>query len=370
MPLIGTFGAGSGRGFGLTSGAGAPGFLCGCGGQNVTEDGDFRVHTFTGPGTFTLNFLGEGTPGSPNVVDYMVIGGAGAGANGTMSFDGGGAGAGGAGGFRASDGSASGSYTISPAASGVPGFTVCTSPGSYPVVVGAGGTVSGPGSGTNGSLTSAFGISSAGGGGVTYQNAGLPGASGGGAPGNSKPRGEGNLPPVSPPQGQPGGGPGPNSPSQRGGTGGGGATDFGCYQSSTGRGGTGGTGSQCHLIQAPCASAPSVFRTVYAGGGGGGSYTNLNPAFGSGPPPPVGTGLLPAGPGQCGAGSGAYTGGIFRNIYGPQGNNAAPGQTNSGSGGGGGGGTAEPNPNNQPGQFGALGGNGGAGRVVIRYRFK
>ena len=113
-----------------------------------------------------------------------------------------------------------------------------------------------------------------------------------------------------------------------------------------------------------------MFRTVYAGGGGGGSYTNLNPAFGSGPPPPVGTGLLPAGPGQCGAGSGAYTGGIFRNIYGPQGNNAAPGQTNSGSGGGGGGGTAEPNPNNQPGQFGALGGNGGAGRVVIRYRFK
>jgi hypothetical protein len=52
MPIIGSFGAGSGKGFGL-GGASGPAFIEATGGT-ITESGDYKIHTFTSDGTFTV----------------------------------------------------------------------------------------------------------------------------------------------------------------------------------------------------------------------------------------------------------------------------------------------------------------------------
>ena len=75
------------------------------GGTITTVCTNFKVHTFTGPGTFTVTCAGNAA--GSNSVDYLVIGGGGGGGAGN-----GGGGGGGAGGFRESSGTASGSYTI------------------------------------------------------------------------------------------------------------------------------------------------------------------------------------------------------------------------------------------------------------------
>ena len=64
---------------------------------------DYKVHTFTGPGTFCVS----AGAGPVAIVDYMVIAG-GAGGGGCMG------GGGGAGGYRESPGTASGCYAVSP----------------------------------------------------------------------------------------------------------------------------------------------------------------------------------------------------------------------------------------------------------------
>jgi hypothetical protein len=110
MPIIGSFGAGSGRGFGQLGKKSIPAFICASGGT-ITQVGDYRIHTFTGDDTFTINTAP--TPGNNNV-DYLVVagGGGGAGSNG---------GGGGAGGFRESHTApVSGCYTASPLASATP----------------------------------------------------------------------------------------------------------------------------------------------------------------------------------------------------------------------------------------------------------
>ena len=95
-----------------------------CSGAIVCSD--YKVHTFTAPGTFCVSAVGK-CAGS-NTVDYLVIaGGAGAG-NDT-------GGGGGAGGYRESPGTASGSYTVSPL--GVaPAAALPVSVTGYPIVVG------------------------------------------------------------------------------------------------------------------------------------------------------------------------------------------------------------------------------------------
>jgi hypothetical protein len=45
MPIIGSFGAGSGKGFGLGQASG-PAFIEATGGT-ITESGDYKIHTFT-----------------------------------------------------------------------------------------------------------------------------------------------------------------------------------------------------------------------------------------------------------------------------------------------------------------------------------
>lgn len=199
-------------------------FVTATGGTETTS-GDYKIHTFNGPGTFTVSCAGN--PGGSNSVDYMVVAGGG---GSQTSGPGGKGGGGGAGGFRTSSGAASGCYSTSPLGSGVSALPVSVT--SYPITVGGGGggspqilgTASPGGSSTFSSITSAGG--GAAGGNETSGNGtnGTPGGSGGGGGGGGATNGgggSGNSPPVSPPQGNPGGASTPNGPSQEGGGGGG-----------------------------------------------------------------------------------------------------------------------------------------------------
>ena len=308
-----------GKSFGyqvLGFGAGSSASFIEATGGTVTEDGDFKIHTFTGPGTFCVSGAGADAE-----VDYMVIAGGGAGGN----WAGGG---GGAGGFRESHNACvSGPYTASPLATPT---SLPVSVQGYPITIGGGGS-GGPyqtGSDHTPGANSIFSsITSAGGGrgrGAFQPDVGS-GGSGGGANGlNSS--GSGNTPPVSPPQGNPGspGQPGPNSTHTGGG--GGGAQAAGTQGTGT-QSGPGGNGTATGI------SGSDVTRA-----GGGGSGANSQSA-GAG------------GPGGGGAGSGNSA--------------ATPGTANTGGGGGGGGGTNQ-NPPPSP----APSGNGGSGVVIIRYQFK
>jgi len=172
-------------------------------GGTITTCGDYKIHTFTGPGTFCVSSVGN--PAGSDTVDYLVVaGGGGAGASGTSDA----AGSGGAGGYRESSGTASGSYTVSPLGACVSALPVTATP--YPITVGGGGSGS-PSVGSKGSNGASSTFSSrtssgGGGGGSGYgytpvDNYGGPGGSGGGGGHPSVPGGTGNTPPVSPPQG-------------------------------------------------------------------------------------------------------------------------------------------------------------------------
>jgi hypothetical protein len=236
-------------------------------GGTVTTCGDFKIHTFTGPGTFCVS--NAGSAAGSNTIDYLVVAGGGSGAG-----PGGVTGGGGAGGFRTA--------SCSPVT--VQG---------YPVTIGAGGTVA-PSNARGGSGASSVfnSTTSAGGGGggmnVPGATASTGGSGGGGGGDNLNTTGAaGNTPPVTPPQGNPGGnGGGPNLAA--GGGGGAGAT--GSNNSST-NGGPGGNGSPW-----PGNS------TTYAGGGGGtGLSGGSNGTGGTGG---GGTGGTSAGTANTGGGGG------------------------------------------------------------------
>ena len=160
-------------------------------GGTVTEDGDYKIHTFTSPGTFTVVAVGEdAVPATyKDQISYMVV--AAGGGSGSRC-----AGGGGAGGWRANNNDAGGDFSPeSPLAAPVSSFTVSASPGSYPVTVGSG---SAPGSlgyynGIQGGTSSAFSITSAGGGGGGYNNgpSGNPGGGGAGSGGGAAGAGTG-----------------------------------------------------------------------------------------------------------------------------------------------------------------------------------
>jgi hypothetical protein len=297
-------------------------------GGTITCCGDFKIHTFTGPGTFTVTSAGNSV--GSNSVDYLVVaGGAGGGAS-SPSGDGSGGAGGGAGGYRESSGTASGCYTRSPLGACVSALPVSIT--GYPITVGGGGSGSlycaSPNSGTPGSNSVFSTITSTGGGGggggASAPNlpAGKPGGSGGGA-GNSSgsgTAGTGNTPPVSPPQGNNGGGISPPGTTPAYGSGGGGgATAVGSNGTNT-AGGNGGAGATSSINATP---------TARAGGGGGGIYSG--------------------GPGGTGGTGGGGQGG------GP-GGGGSDGTTNTGGGGGG------RSLNNS---F-----SGGSGIVIIRYKFQ
>ena len=283
---------------------------------------NFKLATFKGPGTFTVNSGG----GAKANVDYLVV--AGGGGTGGLACQTGG---GGAGGFRLSI-----AATCMPAPQSSPLAApagIPLSPGPYTVTVGGGGApmptspgISNPG---NNSVFST--ITSTGGGGGRAPSpvqSGRPGGSGGGS--RNTTGANGNTPPVSPPQGN-NGGTGDHSGPQYGSGGGGGAGAVG-GSGNSGAAGNGGAGS--YVVQTGFAGCNGVAGPVsgaryFAGGGGGGSE-------GSGGTGGTGGG----GNGTCNSGS------------------AVGGTANTG-GGAGSGGDSDSN-----------GAGGGSGIVIIRYKFQ
>jgi len=311
---------------GLQSDAPSPQYVTATGGT-ITTSGDYKIHTFTGPGTFTVSCAGNSS--GSNSVDYLVIAGAGGGAAGNSPAHGGGGG--GAGGYRESAGCG---YSSSPLGTAVPALPVSAQ--GYPITVGSGGSGSScnevVGSCGSNSVFSTITSTGGGGGGASLPSTpnfpGRPGGSGGGGSSEgSGSGGNGNTPPVSPPQGNNGGaGVNTSTPNLQTG-GGGGATAVGTSGSGGGTMGAGGAGADSSINASPI---------VRAGGGGGGA---TGPCTGAG------------GPGGSGGGGNGGTPGT-------------PGQngdTNKGSGGGGGKGGS-------PGQ--TNGGNGGSGIVIVRYKFQ
>jgi len=296
-------------------------------GGTITTCGDFKIHTFTGPGTFTVSCAGNAS--GNNQLEYTVVGGGGGGSRGANA-----GGAGGAGGFRfASPSIAPLTYPGKPLA----GSTLTATAQGYPITVGAGGTggADNPNPGCVGASSTFSTITSAGGGQGGSTGSGGNGGSGGGGGSTAdsafKSGGTGNTPPVSPAQGT-NGGRGRHQPgSSEGGGGGGGAISAGGDgddpSPNGGRGGNGGAGAGLPTAfgsnGVPCGS----FR-YYAGGGSGSG----NDA------------------GTAGLGGGGSSG---TSPSGPGGNGTA----NTGGGGGGA-------------QAPGTGGTGGSGVVIIRYKFQ
>ena len=290
---------------------------------------NYKVHTFTGPGTFCVSCAGN--PQGSYQVDYMVVAGGGSGGSGQ-------GGGGGAGGYRESSGAASGCYTVSPLAACVSAISVSATP--YPIAVGGGGpAVTGaPASGSignAGSVSSFSTIPSAGGGGgggptsAAVPNVSADGADGGSGGGGGwctpgggalSLGGTGDTPNVTPDQGFPGGTGRHLGPSHTNNGGGGGALAAGTGDPGSGPGGKGGPGG------GGATSSINGTPTARAGGGGGEG---------------------------CNGGAGGPGGG------GPGNPSCTPrdGTINTGGGGGGGGNST-------------ASGGGGSGVVIIRYKFQ
>ena len=248
-------------------------------GGTISNSGNFRIHTFTGPGTFCVTSAGAAAPGSgtgSNLIDYIVVAGGGGSGGNYKHIQGGGGG--GAGGFRASPGGASGCYTASPLGA-APAVSLPAPIAAYPITIGAGGTggtkngCTAAVSGNNSVATLSTTITAAGGGGGgspssgPNSSTGFNGGSGGGGAGAGGSAGSGNTPPTNPGQGSNGGGGAPSG-ATLGGAGGGatgaGGTSPNCGTTPTAT--TGGTGATS------CISAsPVVYST-------GGNYTPYNPS--------------------------------------------------------------------------------------------
>ena len=287
-------------------------------GGTITTSGDYKIHTFTGPGTFCVSQIGNSPTnpaGGPNTVSYMVVAGGGGQTN-PGHYNGGG----GAGGFREGRDIAP-SYTASPLVAPA-GLTITAT--AFPITVGGGGGANG-----SNSIFSTITSTGGGGGGSPGQGQGNSGGSGGGGSpfggANDQVGGAGNTPPVSPPQGNSGGtGKVANPPTAAASGGGGGATAAGgnagpasCVS------GPGGAGATTSISGSP---------TAYAGGGGGATYNGT----------PTGA------PGGVGGGG---NGGKYPN-------NPASTNGTANTGGGAGGDAGFTNP------------TGGSGIVIIRYKFQ
>jgi hypothetical protein len=330
---------------GLQSEAPSPTFITATGGT-ITTVGDFKVHAFTGPGTFTVCSVGN--PAGSDTVEAMIVAG------------------GGGAGFDRAGGAGAGGMVLTPTC----GVSVTAT--GFPISVGAGGAGipnslgPGPHTGANGTNSTGFSLTSIGGGGTsrggnsqpTAQVTGEPGGSAGGGgvgcgcvgpggtatqptqPGNSGTFGKGFA-----------GGNGINPGAQSGGGGGAGAVGVNAVNgSSSGAGGPGfdvsprfGTAPQPFYIANGPLQGVSV-GGIFAGGGGGGASSGASAPATSG--------------GNGGPGGGGHGGDSPSN---PGDRDGHPGTTNTG-GGGGGSSNISPSPD--------AGGNGGSGIVLIRYKFQ
>ena len=262
----------------------------------TTVSTKYKVHTFTGPGTFAI------TAGAGNLskLDYLVLAGGGGGGGGESGYWTGGGG--GAGGFRESKTSAvSGCWSASPLVSSTP-LGPFSSPLSIPVTVGGAGTAgttASPGCGSaaggngNNSIFSTITSTGGGGGGISTGDTsgtkparhGKPGGSGGGSGGGgTNPIGNGNTPPTTPPQGQ-NGGQGSVPSAGRGGGGGGAGGTGGTYPCGSGGAGVASSISSSPVTRAVGGSQGTGSTASANTGSGGGSNTcspNASGAGGSG----------------------------------------------------------------------------------------
>ena len=291
-------------------------------GGTITTSGNFKIHTFTGPGTFAVS--NTAVCASDNKLDYLVVaGGGGTGGKNCQT------GAAGAGGFRVSNDTCMPAPLTSPLANPT-GLTATVA--SFPITVGGGGAPTpNPGGASPGSNSIFSTITSTGGGGGTGNSGGGPGdpgGSGGGA--RCGTGGSGNTPPVSPSQGNPGGN-GDHSPPEYGTGGGGGAATAG------GPGGTGGVGN----------------------GGAGSFVVETGFAGSNGTPGPVSGAKYFSGGGGGASETGAGTGGTGGGGVGANNSGSSTGGTTNTGGGAGAGNNAD-----------ADGSGGGSGIVIIRYKFQ
>jgi hypothetical protein len=307
-------------------------YIAATGGTVTTVCTNFKVHTFTGPGTFCVSNAGNGA--GSNTVDYLVIAGGGGGGGGEAGNGaGGGGGGGGAGGYRY----AASTYT-GPTTTGImcAGSALPVTAQGYPITVGGGASgvpshpsnSGGPARGSNSVFSTITSTGGGGGGGCGTGNTpgNMPGGSGGGRDGDHNTvSGTGNTPPVSPPQGFKGR---PSAPNRTG----------------AGGGGAGGAPTACSAGSAGSAGddnaiTGSVVARAGGGGGGAGCGPRSGGAGGSGGGGSGGT-AAPPGSSSCQGGQ-------------------TSGSTNKGSGGGGKGAGGN-----------AASGSGGSGVVIIRYKFQ
>ena len=147
MPLLSTAGGASVRGFRPYSTLVTAGFISATGGT-ITTSGNYKIHTFTSSGTFTVTSAPSG-----KYIDFLVVGAGGSWGQGTDNTGGGGGGV-------------------------VIKENQVPSAGSYSVTIGAGGSTNG----ANGASSVFFGITALGGGaGATSNTVGNSGGSGGGS---------------------------------------------------------------------------------------------------------------------------------------------------------------------------------------------
>ena len=313
----------------------------------ITEDGDFKIHTFNSPGTFTVCSVADCA--SNNVVDYVVVAGGAGGGTGFSS----GAGAGGAGGFRYYANTTNNPQACGPALplNNFPsGTTITVTAASFPITVGAGGAQApnSPSTVASNGVNSTFGpVTSAGGGGGGSEGSGYTGndggsGGGGGYFGGSGGGGNGNTPSVSPAQGTAGGNFGGPSPGERMGGGGGGAIQAGFTGNTSAPAPTRGNGGAGAGIKGFGTSGESCGSHYFFSGGGGGQSQFQ----------PKGSGIVAQG-GIGGGGNGS-------DSNPPAPDTAEAGTANTGGGAGGAIGPVGQSPAS----------NGGSGIVMIRYKFK
>ena len=261
-------------------------FMVATGGTETTS-GNCKIHTFTGPGTFSVSKTA--TCAANNLVSYVVVGGGG----------GAGGGGAGAGGFREVKSPVT-PYTASPLDGySTPGNRVTVTATDFPITVGAAGTIGSPDTrqspGGNGGVSTFSTITSAGGGfgggggqvpgagqpsTPVPEAAGGPGGSGGGSgasnqSGTTTSGGSGNTPPTSPPQGQ-NGGPGKWQSGSYGATGGGGGAGGVGQPFNCGEGVTGGPGVASSITASPVTYAAGGPAPATANTGNGGRVTAGN----------------------------------------------------------------------------------------------
>jgi len=308
-------------------------------GGTITTCGNFKIHTFTGPGTFAVSTIS--TVPAENTVGYQVVAGGGGG-----GFQNGGGGGGG--GFREGRNAPIDNFTASPLVANAPTNAVTLTAASFPIAVGGGGAAGAtPCVAASAGVNSTFStITSAGGGGGGHSSSapGRNGTSGGSGGGASYvfPGGTGDFP--GSPIGNPSGNTPPVSPSQ-GNNGGYGFTTWVGWITGGGGGGAGAVGTNgAKNTRAPGGNGVSSSITgssVARAGGGGAGIQNPSEVPGS----TGGTGGGGASSSPTGEGSSGGT--------------ATAGTANTG---GGGGANGDKNPNQ--------GAAGGSGIVIIRYKFQ